>query len=121
MEDVLKKFPTRLVGAKHYVFNVVTTAILSCHPMTALLLGLTGYGKENLRRDLTKLLHDDNNGTTDKLVQINLSQCSDYDDFFKLMYDLFGSLFIAPVHFYFFECCKNCPRRPDRSYVFLDC
>ncbi|XVF87609.1 hypothetical protein PTKIN_Ptkin18bG0133900 [Pterospermum kingtungense] len=93
MEDVLRKLRTRLV-AKHFVFSVVASAILGCtkvvadnsHPMAAMLLGLTSNGKANLRRDLTKLLHDENNGTTDMLVQIGLSQCSDYDEFFKLIY-----------------------------------
>ncbi|XVF87637.1 hypothetical protein PTKIN_Ptkin18bG0136200 [Pterospermum kingtungense] len=93
IEGLLIKLRTRLV-AKHYAFNVVANAILGCtevvadnsRPMTALLLGLTTNGKANLERDLTKLVHDENNGTTDILVQINLSQCSDYDEFFKLLY-----------------------------------
>ncbi|XVF87422.1 hypothetical protein PTKIN_Ptkin18bG0118800 [Pterospermum kingtungense] len=92
-KDVLKRLRTR-VASKHYVYSVVASAILSCaevvadksHPMTALLLGLTSDGKANLRRELTELLHDENNGSTDMLVQIDLSECFDYDEFFKLIY-----------------------------------
>ncbi|XVF87548.1 hypothetical protein PTKIN_Ptkin18bG0129200 [Pterospermum kingtungense] len=79
---------------RHYVYTVIARTILGCprvvaknsHPMTALLLGLTNEGKANLRRDLAKLLHDEHNGVADTLVQINLSECSNYDEFFKLIY-----------------------------------
>lgn len=100
IEDLREKLGNRLV-AKHYVYTVVADAILGStnrfipndsHPMTALLLGLGSYGKANLRRHLTKLLDDENNGTAKFLFQINSSQCSNYDEFFNLMYELFYSI-----------------------------
>ncbi|XVF25907.1 hypothetical protein REPUB_Repub13aG0254500 [Reevesia pubescens] len=113
IEDLQIKLFTRLVP-KHYVFSTVLVAILGCikpkvmannsHPMAALLLGFETAGKANLRRDLTKLLDDHvNHGTKNPLLEIDLSQCSDYDKFFNLIYaagnnqsvgDYFGSVLL---------------------------
>ncbi|XVF25900.1 hypothetical protein REPUB_Repub13aG0253900 [Reevesia pubescens] len=96
IENLETKLRNRWV-AKHSVFSSVMEAILGCvkpkdmannsqYPMTALLLGLATAGKANIRRDLTKLLDDENHGTTKPLIEINLSQCSDYDKLFNLIY-----------------------------------
>ncbi|XVF87367.1 hypothetical protein PTKIN_Ptkin18bG0114600 [Pterospermum kingtungense] len=95
IEDFREKLGDRLFS-NHYVFTVVAKAILgsttrfipnNSHLMTALLLGLASDGKADLQKDLTELLEDENNGTTKMLFQINLSECSNYDEFFKLIYN----------------------------------
>ncbi|XVF87366.1 hypothetical protein PTKIN_Ptkin18bG0114500 [Pterospermum kingtungense] len=94
IEDFRERLSNRLVS-NHYVFTAVAKAILESttrfipndsHPLTALLLCLASDGKANLRRDLTELLEDEDNGMKKMLFQINLSQCSNYDEFFKLIY-----------------------------------
>ncbi|XVF40578.1 hypothetical protein PTKIN_Ptkin01aG0125100 [Pterospermum kingtungense] len=96
IEVLRTKLYTCLIDG-HYVFDTVTRALGSCidccirsqvmvnRPAVFLLLGLTTAGKADLLKDLTKLLVVENGVTL--IVQINSSECTDFDKFFNLIYN----------------------------------
>ncbi|XVF27765.1 hypothetical protein REPUB_Repub14bG0137000 [Reevesia pubescens] len=96
MEGLQTQLSTFLVDG-HYVFDTVTRALLSCidccirsqvmanRSAVFLLLGLTTAGKADLLKDLTKLLVGEKYGTN-LMLQINSSECTDFNKFFNLIH-----------------------------------
>ncbi|OMO51486.1 Chaperonin ClpA/B [Corchorus olitorius] len=101
MEAVRTKLYTSLLDG-HYVFDTVTRALISCidcflsskvmenFSVVFLLLGLTTAGKEDLVKCLTKLVASENDTDTSLLLQVNFSECTEFDKFFNLIYGCFN-------------------------------